>query len=384
VGTWAPTAARMPRLDDRELVTLARAASGLPGSELRHSWTEPVDYPVGTGSTGGLWRVRGVVEDGGRGHSWSVFVKVLRSYRHALPEDAAGWVRERAAADLSWRHEADLYRADLDDVLPPGLRLPRRYRIDDLGDDRVAEWLEDVPAAPAVWDLPRFARAARLLGRLAARLTRCDRLPDSGFRVPGQILRTQSLADELITLPVLRGDAIWNHPHVAATGDPALRGDLCRLAERLPAVLDAHERLPQAYVHGDAGPQNLLVPVDDPHGFVAIDWSLIGPAAVGYDLSQLLLGLAHAGRHAVDALPAVHDTVVPAYTAGLADEAMPVSEDAVRAGLHTTLIVRSAFSALPLVRLTGPCAPEDAPLVARRIRLTRYLVDLGLALADTL
>jgi hypothetical protein len=379
--TWTATAIRPPRLDDGDLLAVARAAAGSPVAVLREWDVEPVEHVIGTGTTEGLWRVRGTVEDGRGPRPWSVVVKVARSYRHALPHTVEPWVREQAAADLSWRHEADVYRGGLDDVLPPGMRMPRRYRVDDLGDDRVAEWLEDVPIAPVRWDLPRFAHAARLLGRLAARLTRSDRLPESVFRVPGQILRIQALGDELFTLPILRGDVTWAHPHVAAVGDPTLRADLLRLAERVPAILDAHERLPQAFVHGDASPQNLLVPAADPHGFVAIDWSLIGPAAIGYDLSQLLIGLAHAGEYDVDALPAVQDAIVPAYATGLADEDMPVSEEAVRDGLHTTLVVRSAFSALPLTHLTDPAASADASLVERRVRLTRFLVDIGLALS---
>jgi hypothetical protein len=381
--TWAATGVRPPRLDGGDLLAVARAAAGSPGAVLGRWDIAPVEHAIGTGSTEGLWRVRGTVEDGRGRRSWSAVVKVVRSYRHALPGAAEPWVRERAAADLSWRHEADVYRSGLDDVLPPGMRMPRRYRVDDLGDDRVAVWLEDVAIAPVPWDLSRFAHAARLLGRLAVRLTRSEKLPESVFRVPGQILRTQALGDELFTLPALRGDAVWDHPHVAAAADPDLRVDLLRLAERVPAILDAHERLPQAFVHGDASPQNLLVPAGDPHGFVAIDWSLMGPAAVGYDLSQLLIGLAHAGEFDVDALPAVHDAIVPAYAAGLADEGMPATEAAVRDGLRTTLVVRSAFSALPLARLTGRSRPEDAALVARRVRLTRYLVDIGLGLPTT-
>jgi hypothetical protein len=132
-------------------------------------------------------------------------------------------------------------------------------------------------------------------------------------------------------------------------------------------------------MHGDASPQNLLVPAEDPDTFVAIDWSLMGPVAVGYDLSQLLIGPAHAGLLDVDRLPAVHDAVLPAYVAGLADEGMRVGTDVVRFGFHVALVVRSAFSALPPARLAGPATPGDAALVARRIRLTRYLVDLGLA-----
>jgi hypothetical protein len=175
-------------------------------------------------------------------------------------------------------------------------------------------------------------------------------------------------------LPVLAGDAAWAHP--PASADRRLRADLLRLAERVPPLLDALDELPQTFVHGDASPQNLLVPAADPDTFVAVDWSLMGPCAVGYDLGQLVVGLAHAGQLDVDALPAVHDAVLPAYVAGLADEGLRVAADVVRFGFHAALVVRSAFSALPHDL-------SDAALVARRVRLTRHVVDLGLALPTT-
>ena len=55
--------------------------------------------------------------------------------------------------------------------------MPARYRIDEHRIDGhagelIVEWLEDVPTADVRWDHARFARAARLLGRLAVRLTR--------------------------------------------------------------------------------------------------------------------------------------------------------------------------------------------------------------------
>jgi hypothetical protein len=112
-----------------------------------------------------------------------------------------------------------------------------------------------------------------------------------------------------------------------------------------------------------------------------MEGSLMGPAAVGYDLGQLLVGLVHAGRLAVDLLPAVHEAVLPAYTKGLADEGLRVDADVVRFGFHAALVVRSAFSALPLARLAGPPDRDDAAVVAQRVRLTRYVVDLGPALA---
>ena len=373
------------------LAEVARAATGRPTAVVSRWWREPVDHVIGSWGTAGLSRVRGIAAVGAETLPWSAVVKVLGSSRglplpDSLPAHARGRIEAMAATDRTWRHEADVYLADLDDVLPTGMRLPVRYRIDD-HDDEIVEWLEDVPIADVTWDRARFTRAATLLGRLAVRLTRCTRLPDSVLRVPGEVLRLQWLERQVFALPALAGGAIWADPQVAAVADTGLRADLLRLAERVPALLATLDGLPQTLVHGDASPQNLLVPAGAPDTFVAIDWSLMGPAAVGYDLGQLLIGLAHAGRLDVDRLTTVHDAVLPAYTAGLADEGIRVDPDVVRFGCHAALVVRSAFSALDFSALEfsglpppGPPTPDRAATVARRVRLTRHLVDLGLAL----
>lgn len=182
-------------------------------------------------------------------------------------------------------------------------------------------------------------------------------------------------------LPALQSDATWAHPTMAAA-DRGLRSDMTELAGRIPAILDALTELPQLLMHGDASPQNLLVPADEPDTLVAIDWTLGGLAAAGDDLGQLLVGLAHAGLLDPTELPPLREIVVRGYTTGLAAEGTPVDEAVVRYGMDGGLVVRSALTALPLDRLAEPMTAELAELVAARLRLTRYLVDLGLALPE--
>jgi len=152
------------------------------------------------------------------------------------------------------------------------------------------------------------------------------------------------------------------------------------LADRLPAILATLTRLPQLMIHGDASPQHLLVPADQPDTFVVIDWTVGGVAAVGDDLGQLLVGLAHAGLLQAAELPALRDIIIRSYTAGLADEDMGCDESLVRLGMDGGLVLRSAFTALPLERLKEPVTDGLVELVRSRVRLMRYLVDLGLEL----
>jgi hypothetical protein len=132
--------------------------------------------------------------------------------------------------------------------------------------------------------------------------------------------------------------------------------------------------------HGDASPQNLLVPVSERDTFVVVDWTLSGLSAVGTDLGQLLVGLAHAGELSTADLPRLRGIIVDAYTEGLALEGMYVDPAAVAYGLDGDLAVRSALTTLPFERLREPVTEELTGLVERRLELTRFLVDLALAM----
>jgi hypothetical protein len=61
--------------------------------------------------------------------------------------------------------------------------------------------------------------------------------------------------------------------------------------------------MPLCRPHGDACPQNLLVPVNEPNTFVVIDISQQAPTALGCDLAQLAVGLVHAGVRPAADLP---------------------------------------------------------------------------------
>lgn len=137
------------------------------------------------------------------------------------------------------------------------------------------------------------------------------------------------------------------------------------------------DKLPQTYAHGDASPQNLLRPADDPDGLVAIDWGFGSLLAVGFDLGQLLVGLAHAGEVDLSELPRIDAAIFPAYLDGLRAESCDVDPSLVRAGYIGSLVTRSALSALPVELLGAPPSEEHQALFLDRLRLTRALVDMA-------
>ena len=323
------------------------------------TWTVTPDaYPVLTPSTEALDRV--VARTAG-GREVRVFAKTIRSLRHwpmigiLSPED-----RKTAIERFPWRTEADVYASSLVRHLPDGLRAPRTYAIDDLGDDRIRIWMEDLPVGAVPWDLERYASAARGLGRLAGRSHR-DGLPADTPPLFGGLRMLWSMRIANTVLPALRDDATWRHPLMVAAGeaDPALRADLLALAGGVPTILDGLDTLPGGLAHGDACPQNLLPDPDRPGGFVAIDWGFANVAPLGSDLVQLLTGRADNGELGVEDLPPIADAILAACLDGLRDEQVDASPVDVRRAFHGGLVVGKAFSALPIERLGGPV--DDRP-----------------------
>jgi hypothetical protein len=374
-----------------DLTALVRTITGHPEADPGEIRVEPVDYPIGTPSTAALLRVFGTATlPTGSPETytvdWSCFVKKLQSVRHwphlaLVPEP----FREAFVQNMPWQLEIAVHQSGLGDLLPDGLRLATAYRIDLYDDDRGTLWMENVIQEPGPWPMERFERAAYLLGRLSARrqphlvgpllprAAECDR--------PGHALRYYTNGRVLMgAVPALADPETWRHPLLAAAvrnvGDHGLRDDLLALAERLPAVLDALDALPQCYQHGDASPQNLLVPKGKPDEFVAIDWGFDCPQAVGFDLGQLLVGLAHAGELSPEALPIVHKTIFKAFLAGLAEDGMEATEEQVLYGYLGSLLARATFTALPLEQITEPGNAANLAMFEHRVLLTRALVDL--------
>jgi hypothetical protein len=182
-------------------------------------------------------------------------------------------------------------------------------------------------------------------------------------------------------LPAIAGTDLWRHPVVAAAltavRDPGLVADLRAWTTRLDRLLAYSDNLPMTYAHGDASPQNLLVPAEDPDTFVAIDFGLHSPLPVGHDLGQLLVGHCHAGSLAADRLPELSEVILAAHAEGLAAEGHPATIDQIRGGYLSGLVLRSAFSAIPLEALTEPPTDHLVELWAQRLRMTRALLGLA-------
>ena len=378
--------------------TLARMISADRDLVVDDVRVTPIRYAWGSPATAGLWRVdvaaRSAADSTANSTTGPVsaryFVKLLRHLSlwpslHTLPEPSRSVFAQRR----NWRIELDMYESGIGAVLPPGMRTPVLHQVRRHGDEYVALWWEFVDVDSSAWSVEDFARTAYLLGRLAARRAEGNPVNDSLPEVchltwPATGLRVfTQLRVRAVDVPKLRDPANWRAAPVAETlaevGDVDLPVELSCLADRVPSLLDLLDGLPQTYAHGDASPQNLLIPRDDRTTRVVIDWGLEKPLPVGFDLGQLLIGLAHADELPAEAMPAIARAIVPAYRDGLLAEDCSLDEETVRQGFVGSLICRSALSAIPFP--SPGQQPVSHQTMLNRLRLSRYLVDLASTIA---
>jgi Phosphotransferase enzyme family len=382
------TALALASPTDAELGELTSAA-GVPIARPRATLA-PIAYDWGSPATAGLWRadVRSHGQSGPP--ACTFFVKLVRDVRlwpglRFLPDEAS---RSDFAAFYPWHFELDIHLAGIESIMPAGMRTPVLYHAKRVDTDHIALWWEFITERAGPWQLADYSRAARLLGQLAARRREGaeinEALPDicRTAHSGGSALRyyTSRRVEQGI-LPALRAGQVWSHPVMRGAldrvADPNLPADLLSLGAQLPKILDMLDALPQTYAHGDASPQNLLLAANEPDTVVVIDWGFGTLLPVGFDLGQLLVGLASAGQSDPSELPAIDAEIFPAYLDGMAAEDYKVEPSQVRAGYVGGLAARSALCALPLEQLGGS-DPDGAleALMATRLRLTRVLVDM--------
>lgn len=360
-------------VSDEELRAMVEAQLGVEVSSLTPE-VEEVAYDIPAITTAGRWWVRGTAETASGEARYAFFVKQVRAWERSpifaiVPEQ----LREVAAASFPWRTEGAVYRSDLATRLPEGLRMPRSYGVHAIDDHSYSIWLEVVPAVAAVWDLERYGRAARLLGRLAAssRVAPLAAVGDFPFRV-------RSYVDARVAMqvvPALRSD-VWTHPAIAAAFDDDLRERVLDSLDLLAAYADEADALPALTMHGDACPNNLLVTDESPSGFTLIDYGLWSSMVVGFDLGQLLVGDVAIGRRSAATLSETDAVIVPAYVEGLRAEGCEIDEATVRRAHALQMYLFNGVSALPFEMLDALPPDQLAGIASERAALTRYCLDL--------
>ena len=351
---------------------LLRASSG--DVALLDSQAAVVDYDLPAITTAGRYWVRGHASVSGAATPFSFFVKHVQSWsRSPLFASVPPEMVAMAEAGVPWRTEPLVYRSDLSERLPDGLRMPRSFGVFDLDEKSATVWLEEVEARQVPWDLSRYERAAHLLGRFAG----SSRVRERGLVGEHPFTVRDYLEGRLTgqVLPMLRDDGIWHHPLVAGAFDADLRARLLATADDAAGLVEELAALPHLPAHGDACPNNLLI-VDGVEGFTLIDFGFMTMLPVGFDLGQLLVGDVQVGRRTAASLAEVESVIVPAYVEGLRAEGCDIPESVVRRAHALHLMVWVGLSTLPFEHLDAPVTPELEHVAAERAATARFSLDL--------
>ncbi len=344
--------------------------------EILHSRAEVVPYDLEAITTAGRYWLRGEARTPNGVGTFGFFVKHVQSWARsplfaAVPPD----FRESAEASVPWRTEPLIYRSDLRDRLPDGLTMPRAVAVRDLDEKSAAVWLEEIPTVPRIWTEQHLARAAYLLGRLAASPA-VRELAGIGSNPDGRPVRgylNGRLSQQI--LPMLRGEEIWQHPLIAPAFDADLRHRLLAAADQLPRYVDEVEQMPVGASHGDACTNNILVRPDSDE-LVLIDFGFWMPQPFGFDLGQLLIGDVQLGRSPAEELNRNEKTCTAAYVEGLRREGCDVDAARVRRTHALLMLIFSGMSAIPGEHLASPPTPELRRIVAERAAAARFMLDL--------
>jgi hypothetical protein len=361
-------------VSDEALAAMVEADLGTTGVELVSCRAEVAQYDLEALTTGGRYWVRGAARHPRGVSPYAFYVKVVQSWTRSpqfqrVPEP----FRDLAAAGLPWRNEPAVYRSDLGERLPTGLSMPRAHAVIDIDDLSAGLWLQAIDHDPCRWETATFARAAYLLGRLAASAS-VRPLRDLGSN---SVVRSYGHGRlEHQVLPSLRGEGLWDHPLVAPAFGPELRERLLTAADGLPGFLEELDGAQLGSAHGDACPRNLLVQTGHQGSFVLIDFGFWCEAPLTFDLTQLMLGEIQTGERSASELPELEAACLAAYHQGLADEGLEVSLGVLRRTHALLMLLYFGLTAVPLEVLFGLPAPGSATVARERARAATFVLDL--------
>jgi hypothetical protein len=259
-----------------------------------------------------------------------------------------------------WKREPLLAASGLLDALPPGIRAPRCYGVDEIAPDHIWIWQEHVEeTGPRRWPTEQWALAARHFGRMGGAFAEGAApvaLPDEPwFRGP----RLRTWLGRHVPM-VQRIEAAVDNPQVNQYWPrPAVDAVLRLWAER-ETFLTALESLPLTLAHGDAIRRNMLAhrAPDGTDETVAVDWEFTGQMAVGEEVGQTLSVAAAFFDVEPSALPELDGVLFPAYLDGLLDVGWRGDERLVRFAYVAHAALRNGFNAV------GSVAPNEAQAAA--------------------
>ena len=327
-----------------------------------------------------LYRFSGAARAAGAVIPWTLILKIVQA-----PPGESG----DPQGVKYWKREALAYQSGLLSDLPGGLAAPRCYEAIEHPGGAYWVWMQDIrDDVGDTWPLEHYGTVARCLGQFNGAYLMGQPLPTHPWLTRKWLRQYVEQAAPTVALLLDSMD----HPLIRR----ALPGFSAEFIQRgwneRYAILEAIERLPQAFCHLDAFRRNLFSrrTVEGGDQVVAVDWSYMGIASVGEELAPLVG--ASIGFYAVmpaDALR-LEQIVLEGYLAGLSDAGWQGNPDLVRFGYAATMYWRYVFGAFvgemvpwmlderyhaAIERATGHTMEEGADYTALLIEFYQHVYE---------
>lgn len=214
---------------------------------------------------------------------------------------------ERPGDPECWRREFDIYQSGLMESMPPSLKMPRAYLLEE-SENQTQIWMEYVDGANGtaqLTGLDELIRVAQRLGQFQAEFHRAGKLDVACLRpfpaVESSFARWYGYVEDVLGAPI--------------EGFPEeLRALLLNYAARAEDVMASLKKLPVTLCHGDAWVNNIFLKNDDVY---LIDWDCAGYGYMGEDLIDLLVDETFVdGELSANELPRYRHALFEAYCVG--------------------------------------------------------------------
>ena len=262
---------RRDKLSSRNLVPFVGRALSCESVEILE-WHQEVMHGSWEGTANLVVRFSGTALADALKQDWAIYLKIPR------PWDPARDVVQR---------EPLLYRSGVLDDLPGPIEAPRCLGVEEVEGDEPWIWLEEVDGVMGFdWQMDRIMRVFGHLGEFQGAYLCHTRLPPCKWMDRSYLVRKEMSGNVEAQTRAL--NELMDRPATARVF-AANRGERLRaLLEQRPRLIDAVERLPLTFTHGDMNPGNMIAPGGSLERTVIIDWHFSGGQPIGYDVSNLI------------------------------------------------------------------------------------------------
>tara|TARA_Y100001978_G_C23674487_1_gene425618 strand:- start:420 stop:1685 length:1266 start_codon:yes stop_codon:yes gene_type:complete len=204
---------------------------------------------------------------------WSAILKIL--------------YKEKATQELTefdWNREAYLYRSGIVDFIPVCFAAAKCYHVEDVSEEEIWIWIEDLSEDNNHWPLERYALAARHLGQMNGHFYQQKPLYE-----PWMVkeFERQAISRDL---NIDQYHKFSDHPLVKAVIPEKRENIFLDIHDKHTEIITRiFGKIPQSFCHMDAHRGNLFSrEVNGENVTIAIDWAFAGINPLGTDLKTLV------------------------------------------------------------------------------------------------